>query len=358
MPKVSVLIPCYNHEKYVSEAIESILNQTYQNFEIVITDDGSDDDTFDRGKEFNDSRIKTFRFDENRGAVAAVKNCFDNACGEYIAILSSDDVFLAEKLEKQVKILENQSEIGAVFSLAQIIDKMGNDFVDESHYYYRIFFQPNRTRFEWLHDFFYEGNCLCHSSVLVRRSCYDEIGFYDYRLTQSPDIDFWIRLCLRYEIYVIQENLVKFRVMSNEANISGIGLEKDVRKWWEAEQVLRRFLKIRNAEDFLKIFPEGRRWEGRIDDDLIRFFVAMIALDADTYIHYRFGLNTLFEIMNDHSIISKLQKLSLFSYKDFAELSSKDKYIRKILVDSPRMEKSMVLLQQKNGRPEKMLNES
>jgi len=122
MPKITVAIPSYNHEKYIAHAIRSVLEQTFQDFEIVITDDGSSDETLQVIREFTDPRIRIYCNEKNCGASAAMNNCIQQAKGEYIAILNSDDLFSPDKLEKQVDFLDKNPEIGAVFGYAQIID--------------------------------------------------------------------------------------------------------------------------------------------------------------------------------------------------------------------------------------------
>jgi glycosyltransferase involved in cell wall biosynthesis len=154
MPKVSVIIPSYNHEKYVREAIQSVLEQTYQDFEIVITDDGSRDRTVSIIKSFTDPRIKLFYFPKNRGAAVAVNHCIAEASGEFIALLNSDDAFVPKKLEKQVEFLDKNPKIGAVFSYAQFIDEDSKDITNTEHHYAKVFLQQNRSRFEWLNYFF------------------------------------------------------------------------------------------------------------------------------------------------------------------------------------------------------------
>ena len=126
MPTVSVIIASYNHGKYISEAIESVLSQDYQDFEIVITDDGSADDSVAHIKTFTDPRIKLFCFPTNRGACTAMRNCLENTQGRYIAVLNSDDVFLPGKLTKQVRFLDAHPEVGAVFAHATVVDAHGD----------------------------------------------------------------------------------------------------------------------------------------------------------------------------------------------------------------------------------------
>ena len=179
MPRVSIVIPSYNHEKFVRECIQSVLDQTYQDFEIVITDDGSPDGTVNVIKEFDDSRIQLYTHAENKGACIAINNCIQKATGEYIAVLCSDDAWEPSKLEKQVQYLDSHPETGAVFTKVVLVDEEGNPIGPEDYKNFYIFEKENRSRYEWLKFFFYSGNCLCHPSVLIREKCYDDIGLYD-----------------------------------------------------------------------------------------------------------------------------------------------------------------------------------
>jgi glycosyltransferase involved in cell wall biosynthesis len=130
MPRVSVVIPAYNHEKYVAEAIRSVLEQTCQDFEMVITNDSSTDGPADEILKFRDPRIKFLSFEKNRGFIAADNNCIRNATGEFVVELSSDDVYLPQKLEKEVNFFDEHPDIAAVFGSPHLIDEDGNDFAD------------------------------------------------------------------------------------------------------------------------------------------------------------------------------------------------------------------------------------
>ncbi|MHA1279615.1 MAG: glycosyltransferase [Candidatus Helarchaeota archaeon] len=322
MPKVSVVIASYNHEKYVAEAIQSILDQTYQDFEIVITDDGSTDGTVAEIKKFTDPRIKLFCFENNRGACVAMRKCLDEAEGDYIAVLNSDDIFLSDKLEKQVRFLDEHKDVGAVFSYAQIIGEESNNFTDENHCYYNIFKQHNRSHFEWLHRFFYEGNCLCHPSVLIRNRCYKSIGYYDERYAQLPDFDFWTRLCMKYEIYIIPENLIKFRVRNDEANVSGQRTESMIRTSWEYAHILKNYLKINSVDILLKVFPEAAEYKD-IDSDSIPFVLAMLAWKTGRKSHQEFALDVLAEQLSNREIAKRLAANFGFRYIDFIGLTGR-----------------------------------
>lgn len=321
MPKVSVIIPSYNHGKYIKEAIQSVLDQTFQDFEIVITDDGSSDNTVEEIKKFNDSRIKLFVFSKNNGACVAANNCVNNSSGKYIAMLSSDDVFLPDKLQKQVEFLDKNLEIGVVFSKAQIIDEDGNNFTDSSHAYFSIFDKKNRSRYEWLNHFFYHGNCLCHPSALIRKKCYDKVGLYDERFANLPDFDFWVRVCMHFDIYIMPEKLIKFRVRHGEANASGNKPETHIRSRLEFIQILKNYLNIKTTEDFIKIFPHVKVPQN-LDIKLIPFYVAKISLQTHRDFANLFGIEVLYNLMNNNETVELLDKVG-FSFSDLIKITGK-----------------------------------
>ena len=124
MPLVSVIIPSYNHEKFVRECIQSVLDQTFQDFEIIITDDASTDHTVEIIEQFEDSRIKLFKHSTNQGVSVAVNNCIRHASGRYFAWLSTDDVWYREKLEIQVRYLNEHPNVGVVFGKVDWIDEI------------------------------------------------------------------------------------------------------------------------------------------------------------------------------------------------------------------------------------------
>src|SRR5215831_20336805 len=152
MPRVSVILPSYNHERFVGLALDSVLAQTYQDFEIVITDDGSTDRSVEVLTAYRqrDPRIKLFVNRVNY-ETHSVNNCIQHSSGQYLAMLSSDDEFSPAKLATQVSFLDDHPEVAAVFTDARIVNEHGHDLVDPTHFYSTIFTQPNRSRHEWLH---------------------------------------------------------------------------------------------------------------------------------------------------------------------------------------------------------------
>jgi glycosyltransferase involved in cell wall biosynthesis len=296
MYKISVILTSYNHGQFIREAIESILNQSFTDFQLIIWDDASSDDSWEIITSYSDKRIKVYRNERNmRGG--NINRALEVASGEYIAIHHSDDVWELDKLEKQVAYLDLHPEVGAVFTLVQIINENGENFSQVDHFYYKIFDQPNRTRHEWLRFFFVNGNALCHPSLMIRKSCYQECGSYRYGLAQLTDFDMWIRLCLKVDIYVLQEKLTKFRIRDNEVNTSGNRPEVFVRVYFEYFQLLSNYLTVSDFQELCKIFPEAEKYF-RKEQTNVKFALAMIALELSPFRFTElFGLNILFELM-------------------------------------------------------------
>lgn len=331
--QVSVILTSYNHAKYLREAIDSVLQQTFQDFELIIWDDASTDESWQIITSYTDSRILTFRNETTIRAGNIKKAISEVAKGRYIAIHHSDDVWEPQKLEKQVAFLENNPEIGAVFTWAQVIDEDGQPFEDQNHFYYKVFEQPNRTRHEWLNFFFYQGNVLCHPSVLIRKICYETCGLYRYGLAQSPDFDMWVRLCLKYEIHVLPEKLVRFRVRSHEANTSGNRPEVRARGQFEYLQVLTNYTKISTFEELKKVFPAAEKYARSGGEDL-GFILGMVALETKSYKFTELlGLNLLFEALNDSVRAKKIRELYNFTQNDFIVLTGKHDVFSKLWIE-------------------------
>jgi sugar O-acyltransferase (sialic acid O-acetyltransferase NeuD family) len=322
-PEVSVIMAAYNHEKYVAHSIKSVLSQTYEDFEFIIIDDGSSDGTAREIARFDDPRIKATFSSHNAGMIFTKNKGLDLAEGKYIAIINSDDTYLPDKLQKQVDFLNSHPGHGAVFTDAQIIDDDGSAFSDKNHFYFSIFTQPNRSRYEWLRHFFYEGNCICLPSVMIRRECYDVVGRPDSRLLQLPDLDFWIRLCFKYDIHIMEEKLTQFRVRNNEANASGNRQESRQRSAWEYRKILFHYLNIRDENELLRIFPEAAEFSSPycLAKDLIPFVLARLALKKNTPILNTFALDVLFDLLSDAGRAERIHARFGFGYKDFIKLT-------------------------------------
>ena len=325
MPKVSVILTSFNHEAFLQEAIDSVLNQSFTDFELIIWDDASSDNSWDLINQYSDPRIKAFRNDvQKRGIWGINKAVSEVATGEYIAIHHSDDVWELNKLEMQVAFLNAHTDIGAVFTNALAINENSLPLTDEHHFYADVFNKTNRTRYEWLHFFFSEGNALCHPSVLIRKQCYKDCGSYRYGLAQLGDFDMWMRLCLKYEIHILPEPLVRFRVRDNEINTSGNRAETRIRWKYEFYELLSNYQNIKNFDDLVKVFPGAEKYQRDQESDM-DFVLAMSILEENTELiaSKLFGLNLLFRIISDSERAENIKQLYGFDYKDFISLTAK-----------------------------------
>jgi glycosyltransferase involved in cell wall biosynthesis len=211
---VSVVMSAYNHADYIGEAIESVLNQSHESLEFLITDDGSTDGTLEKIKIYKDPRIKYISAEENRGACAAINELIKKTQGSFVCIINSDDAWRdRDKLKKQLDIFEERKELGACFGLANFIDQNGNNIHGKAVPDGTTFDYGNKTRGKWLRQFFLRGNNLCHPTVMIKKECYRDLGLYNNIYRQLPDYDMWIRLVKKYEIYVSEEHFTDFRIL-------------------------------------------------------------------------------------------------------------------------------------------------
>jgi glycosyltransferase involved in cell wall biosynthesis len=205
-PLVSIIIPTYNRANLLPTAILSVINQNYQNWELIIVDDGSTNNTKQTVEEFikKDSRIKYF-YQENKGQPFAMNTGIKLSKGEFIAFLDDDDEWYLEKLEKQIEFLNKNRDNALVFSDAIIkggyLDRMRSSEVSKPYCGY-------------VYPKLLLRNFLTASSVVIKRKVLDEIGYFNtfhcIRITQTQDYDMWLRIAKKYKIGYVPEVLVKY----------------------------------------------------------------------------------------------------------------------------------------------------
>jgi len=207
-PAVSIIIPTYNQANFIDKAINSALKQTYQDFEIIVIDDGSTDDTEEIMKGFKDKRVKYIKkYKENRGISVARNTGIKMAKGKYIALLDSDDEWLPEKLDKQIQLLQNKSsEVGVVCSWSYNIDEKGN-FISKRCL-------PKRDGY--IYEDLLSTDPISVPTVLIRKECFNRVGLFDDLLNTQQDWDMWIRIAKYYRFALIKIPLVKYRIHPNQ----------------------------------------------------------------------------------------------------------------------------------------------
>ena len=150
----------FNHESFVAEAIESVLNQTYSNIEFLVADDASSDGTAEVMRKYSKHFAKELYFKENKGD--RMPDLKPYIRGKYVALMNSDDIWEPDKIATQVQYMEEHSDCGVCLTWCQYVDENLNPIEDNT------FIQKNRTQTEWMHFFWHQGNCLCNPSSLSR----------------------------------------------------------------------------------------------------------------------------------------------------------------------------------------------
>jgi len=209
-PKISVVIPTYNRPNQVKKAIESVLNQTYKDYEIIVIDDGSTDDTKNIIVDLIsvEKKIK-YIYQSNQGRSAARNTGIKNSAGKYISFLDSDDLFLPEKLEVQVFEMENQESMGMSFTWTYLMDELGNIIcTDENSKYLSGSIYPKIL--------FIRNNIIMTPTVMVRKSVIENIGNFKETLSMCEDLDLWRRISIKYPILQIQKSLSIICIRKNE----------------------------------------------------------------------------------------------------------------------------------------------
>lgn len=318
---VSIILTSYNQEKYLEESIQSVLNQTYQDFELLIVDDCSTDTSWNIIQEYVKKYpiIKGFQSKKNMGGFFCWDIIKKYAMGVYVAMHHSDDVWEVTKLEEQVQFLEKHKTYAACFSQVKFIDENSQIYnLPEGHVYKDVFSKKNRSKEEWLNYFFYNGNSLCHPSILIRREMYEKYGLLEtYGLAQVPDFLMWVKLCFHEEIYIYPKVLTKFRLRRNEQdNTSSDKPEVHIRVRIELYYLLQQYSKIRTRKEFIKIFPE---WEEKNKDYSfnISFALAQLALKVSEEPYWLFAINILFKLINDPVASKEIEELYGYTYKNF-----------------------------------------
>jgi glycosyltransferase involved in cell wall biosynthesis len=204
MKKVSIILPVYNGESTIAETIASVQKQSYDNFELLVIDDGSTDNTLMKIKEINDPRIRIFPCFNQERALARNKG-ISEAEGEYIAFLDADDLWASDKLELQVLALEQSPEVGVAYSWIKFIDEQGQYLFDREPLYYKG---------NVYSDILVNNFISCGSNILVRKKIIDLVGGFDPLMIPAEDWDYNIRLASLCPFTVVQKYQVYYRIQS------------------------------------------------------------------------------------------------------------------------------------------------
>ena len=227
MPAVSVIIPTYNRAEFLHLAITSVLNQTFQDFEIIVVDDASEDHTYEVVSNFRDKRIKYIRHEANKRVAAARNTGVLHASGDYIAFLDDDDEWLSQKLQMQVALLEDSPLIvGGVYTGFVTTDRSTGQAISQV---------TPKIRGDIYNDLLRGGNFVgTASTIFLRRQCFDRVGFFDENIEFGEEYDLLVRISKEFYFECIPECLVRYWAHENKLSTNvGVrirGLEAQLRK--------------------------------------------------------------------------------------------------------------------------------
>jgi len=214
-PLISVIIPVYNRENLIQSAIKSIVDQTYENLEIIIIDDGSTDCTEEKVKQIKDNRIRYFKNERNMGVSRARNRGIKLSGGEIIALQDSDDQAYPDRLEKQLRLLlSSDIQVGAVYCGMEFYDSKTGKKIGESLRY--VDFKENFTQGSYLLT-------PATNNLIIKKSVFDEVGYFDESMYANVDTELAIRVSKQYKFAFVNECLVKVyrfhdQIMSNAKN--------------------------------------------------------------------------------------------------------------------------------------------
>lgn len=219
LPLVSVVVPCYNHEKYVKETIESIINQTYKNIELIVIDDGSKDNSAMVIQELADRYGFTFIHRPNKGLSATLNEGIKLSKGKYFCACASDDMYMLDKIEKQVQFMESNPEYGMCYGKIIEFDETG----------YKKQREIKNAKSGWIFEDLLMFNFVMPAvTTMIKKEIYETIGLFDETLF-IEDYDMWLRIANKYQIGFINEFLAYYR--KHETNMC-----KQTFKMYQAQQ--------------------------------------------------------------------------------------------------------------------------
>jgi glycosyltransferase involved in cell wall biosynthesis len=260
-PLISVILPVYNCEKYINQCIDSILCQTYPNFELLIIDDCSTDNTVNLIQEYKDERIKLTIKEKNSGYTDSLNWAISIAKGEYIARMDGDDISMPTRFEEQLKIMEANPKIIVCGTNAKVINT-----------------QRVLLKAEFDQDLklaLFDSNPFIHPSVMIKKSIFNKT-LYDKLMEPAEDFDLWCKISTFGEFYNVQKTLLAYRIHSN--NISVTNNKKQIEVYISIKTVFFKELNYNTtlfSDDLIKKYFIGNKTNNLEFKNLLLWFIEL-----------------------------------------------------------------------------------
>ena len=329
MTKVSICVPLYNHKNYIGSCIESILKQTYQNIEIIVSDDNSSDNGVAIVESIKDSRIKIIKNKINLGPSVNINKAIENASGDYIIVLASDDMLYDNAIDKYLQKTLSSPEALLYFGWFQTIDQ--NDSEIDS--YNMVLGNKLRDPELYLEELFSGGNFLMGSGVFYKKNFFEIVGKFNPLLIQTQDLDMWVKtLTAGHKIAIVEEKIIKYRIhldnLSNNLDDPKKIITIQSRYLFEIQKVLEHYLKIKDFEFFKKTFPAILNYNF-VDEKYQNFYLMKEAIRVGNlsnslyHVAYKlFAANMAHSIFQNKNLASEISEKFGFNFSDFCFESS------------------------------------
>ena len=206
-PRIDVIMSVYNGKRFLRQAIESVLNQSYPNFKFIIVDDGSKDNSVDIINSFHDERIELIRNEKTLGLTKSLNKALRIADGKYVARQDADDVSLPDRFESQVNFLEKHPEVDVLGTSIYLIDDKGTNIGKRTPY-------PTPSK-----QIFLDRNEVFHGSAMIRRDALQGVGGYGELFRYSQDYDLWLRIATQNNIRNLKTPLYSFRMHNSSVSL-------------------------------------------------------------------------------------------------------------------------------------------
>lgn len=317
MPKVTVVSPTYNHAKYLRRSVASVLNQTYLDFEYIISDDCSSDNTLEVLAEFNDPRLIVLANDHNAGITGNSWRCWARCTGEYLIGFTTDDEWKPNLLERLVSELDSDPELLGVFATSEFINEAG-----ELNGEYWSDEGVGLNRYELLRAIWMQRPIFCAPTGMFRTDALRKVGYFPKHYKQINDLAGFLGILGLGNMKVLPDRLMRFRWRDDNQNTSAPTPQALSRFAFEMYQMLFYFAdNVADLDMLLKIFPEARKFADPERMKIKEYYLARLALEFPHGSYKLFGLTLLHRLLADDTSANILASECNFSYPELFVLA-------------------------------------
>lgn len=327
---VSIILCTYNRAHTLKATIDSILAQTYTDFELILVDDGSTDRTQELLAEYSDERIRSYVLEENSFYCAAANFGLTKVRGDYIAFATSDDVWNLRKLERQLDYMEKRKDCGACFTFVHLIDENGDNADEKYKDMLNVFRKVYYSRRDWIQRFIFEGNCLCHPTAVVRKEVLDKVGGYHVFYSLLADMELWLRIVRYYPIHVIEEDLLGYRMFEDQTKqVSGATEKKRTKSLNEHMIIRNNFINDLSEQELEDFFANKFQYKEAFTHQEMEIERALLLLHcvSDLPEIGTLGMDKFEKLLRDNEYVKVLKDTYQIQLQDIYQWNTKHFYM-------------------------------